>query len=163
MPEKIFVECKPDEALVNKILDVPECRIYHASNRSGVVKRLRKNENCAGMVDNDPGKPKSNYYKNEFVKIDENKEFDFWITKHKSTGNILIELVPDLETWIINFSKKNGISLKEFSLSDNPGRLHRIINQSLTEFIIFLEFLKENENFKKFCLEFNKTLLENKG
>jgi len=93
----------------------------------------------------------------------ENKEFDFWITKHKSTGNILIELVPDLETWIINFSKKNGISLKEFSLSDNPGRLHRIINQSLTEFIIFLEFLKENENFKKFCLEFNKTLLETKG
>lgn len=56
----IFVECKPDEALL-KSLGATKKRIDHRGNKPEVCKALEKSNNSKGLIDEDPWSTQPRY------------------------------------------------------------------------------------------------------
>ena len=50
----IFVECKPDRTLIQFLLEHFPAEIVHSGSKPGVCKKLEKNQNCIGLIDEDP-------------------------------------------------------------------------------------------------------------
>jgi len=147
----IYVECNPDKLLL-KTLGVLKKHIVHAGGKSNICKQLEKHKNCKALIDKDPGSPQPPYIKK--LKINEvHSREKIEILKDEKNNNIVIMLDPRLEGWIIYVAKQVKISLERYGLSNDEGRLHRIINTNLNNFKRLLDKLKQTEPLK---------LLENK-
>ena len=54
----IFVECKPDAALVRRITGLPRRHVMHElKGKYEVCKRIGAQGNCKALIDEDPGSP----------------------------------------------------------------------------------------------------------
>jgi len=88
----IFVECKPDLALVQSLTKVARRGIIHEfKGKGGICSRLRRQTNCKGLIDEDPSSGQPRFVKES--KLEENfPEHDIKVLHHNSTDNRLIVL-----------------------------------------------------------------------
>ena len=139
----IYVECKPDWVLVTSLLKKTD-RVMHLGNKSEVCKRLKKTENCIGMVDEDPESIQPKYLEELELECDLNP-LQLKVLNDRDASNRLILLRPRLEEWIIGTARKEGFTLETFGLSSNPKTLHSIINLYIMRFKNLVEVLKTSE------------------
>ena len=143
----IYVECKPDFELVRCITGIPKRGIIHESNKPGVCKKLEKQSNCKGMVDEDPGSSQPPYISRLILKDDLfQDELKVYYDRHRN--NYLIVLCPKLEDWILKTAKQADLDVDGYSLPKDPNELHRNINIRLDNFKRLLADLNEAERIK---------------
>jgi len=133
----IFVECKPDYLLVRK-LGYSKKQIIHAGNISEVCKRLQNNQNCCGLVDEDPYGTKPTYMVNLLNNSLISNNHDIKVAYDNRRNNYLIVLCPRLEEWFHKTARIIRINLRQYRLPDNPVKLHAVINENLDKFESFL-------------------------
>ena len=138
----IFVECKPDFVLVNQFISRRE--IVHAGNISEVIKKVLKQAHSIGVIDEDPSSPKPTAFR-KFVlrKTLADESLQIYTAKNKSK---LIVLSPNLEGWILQVTRKEGINLRKYGLPENERELHEIINLNLAKFEKLLQDLIIKKN-----------------
>ena len=138
----IFIECKPDLALLKSLTSIPRREITHEFKGKGeICNRLRKLSNCTGLIDEDPDSGQPLYVKEAKLENDLS-EHEIKVLHHSQTDNRLIVLCPTLEEWILRATRQAGINIRNYSLPNNARRLHREINISLDKFEKLLEDLK---------------------
>jgi len=138
----IFVECKPDRTLTQFLIENFPAEIVHSGNKPGVCKKLKKNQNCIGLIDEDPNSVQPSYIDNLELEYDL-EQFEIRVLKDQTNNNRLIILKPRLEEWIIATTRNCNIEMEPFGLDSNPHHLHSIINTSLDLFMELIVFLKD--------------------
>jgi len=136
-----IVECDPDVILVSSLASISVRRIVHAGGKHQVLRRLLKQRDSIGMIDEDPLSIQPRRFLQKFVEID-NLERDKLKILHYAQGNDrLIVLCPRLEEWIVETCRVANVELRRHNLPDDPIRLHGIINFRLNRFQRLVEDL----------------------
>ncbi len=144
--ERIYVECKPDKALVKK-LGFTQKEIYDAGDKSRVYYRLQKGRNLIAIVDEDPNPTTtiSMYpYEKRLERVSE--QYGMVLFCDISRNNKIIVLKGMLENWLIQVCKSEKIDITKFGLSNKCSQLHDEINRRLPAYEKLLDHLLENEN-----------------
>lgn len=141
----IFVECKPDTLLVKYLASSSERRIIHSNGKSGVCKALTNNNNCIGVVDEDPWSNQPKYLKN-LRENNDHQEYGINLLLDADRDNKVIVIRPRLEEWIIQAAEKANVNLDGYKLPSDGEGLHDIINKNLEKFERLLEELKSTED-----------------
>jgi hypothetical protein len=150
----IYLECKPDEALV-VTLGIPGKEIEHTSGKGSVCKKLEKSKHSKGLVDEDPSSIQPSYIKK--LKTLSNKHY-IKLLYDKNAENYLIILCPNLEVWILNATRDAEINIKNYNLPDNADELHKILNTKIGKFTNLLQTLiKEKSRMLKTLEDFIKS------
>lgn len=138
----IYVECKPDKALLRTI-GINENEIYHTGGKSRVIFKLLRSERCCGVIDEDPTAPNlPNKFRNHFRKKQEN--FGTKIFEDEKQ-NKLIMICPKLEEWVVNIVRKYRIDLKSFNLPEDSESLHKTINFTVKDFEKLISQISDKE------------------
>ncbi len=144
----IYVECKPDFTLVKSLTKIPKKEIIHEmKGKSEVCKKLERQRNCKGLVDEDPLSTQPSYIKK--VKLEnELFQYELKVFRDESNENRLIVLCPRLEEWILKAAQEADLNVERYHLPNIPGKLHRVINLDLSKFERLLKDLKDSERLK---------------
>ena len=144
----IYLECKPDFALVKSITRVPKREIIHErKGKSGVCKRLEGQRNCKGLVDEDPLSTQPPYIKK--VRLENDLfQYELKVFYDESNGNRLFVLCPKLEDWILKAAKEAHLGMKKYGLPDTQEKFHKVINLDPSKLERLLTDLKDCERFK---------------
>jgi hypothetical protein len=140
----LFVECKPDYALV--ALLSPR-KVEHAGNKVGVIKKLVRSpgvpnfENSMGMVDEDPLSTRDPDLRH-FTELARSNRAKIKVLHYRLLNNRLIVLCPRLEEWIIAAAREAQVRLTDYNLPDNPTALHEIINLRTDNFEDLIKTLR---------------------
>lgn len=143
----IYVECKPDFALVKSVTKIPKREIVHEINKPEVCKRLGRQRNYKGLVDEDPSSPQPPYVRKMNLENNLPKD-ELKVLYDGPRDNRLIVLCPRLEEWILKAAREANLNMKKYSLSNTPEKLHREINLNLDKFERLLEDLKDTKRLK---------------
>ena len=137
--KKVFVECKPDQKLINFIAISKRLKIdmVHCGDKPRVLKNTLRNAGSIGIIDEDPGSPQSSLLK-MFKEIKEDNDLGIRVYKG-SNGSILIELRPRLEEWLLRLCRLSRINVKKHGFPSDPGLFKKIINQRLNNLEKLLE------------------------
>jgi len=126
----IFIECNPDKYLVRQLVRGKQQRkkkIEHGGGKSKVLDLLEKRKGrIVGVVDEDPNRTKHPPKKRKEYITKDSKDSIKLLRKRDDSSKSLIELSPDLEGWLINRAKENGINLEDYGLPDNRKKMHDI-------------------------------------
>jgi hypothetical protein len=153
----IFVECKPDQALVAYVTNIKRRDIIHEfQGKGGVCNQLRKRRSCKGVVDNDPFSVQPRYIQNARLE-DDLSEQEIKVLHDDANNNYIIVLCPTLEEWILKAAKGANIDVRKYSLPNDAVKLHREININLDKFKALVDDLKTSGRLKAF-----KKILEQK-
>ena len=133
----LYVECYPETTLA-KMLGIPRKKITHASGKGDVCKKLSKNRNSKGLIDEDPYSTQPNYLKRLELLAEEN---DVKLLIDNKNRNQTVVICPKLEDWIITATKEVGTDLRDFGLPNDPYELHKIIHLRLDKFERLLKAL----------------------
>lgn len=143
----IYVECKPDFALVKSITSIPKGEIIHQKGKSRVCQKLEKDKNCKGLLDEDPLSTQPPYMRE--VKLEGDLfQAELKVFHDESNGNYLFVLCPRLEDWILEATKEAHLSMKKYGLPNTSEKLHRVINIDLSKFEKLLTDLKDSQRLK---------------
>lgn len=134
----IYLECNPDKILVNA-LGISHKEIKHAYSKGNVCNTLIKNNNVAGLVDEDPSSPQPGYIKTLQYQAFQQ---DIRVFADPRRGNRLIMLCPRLEEWIISVAHEAKINLNDYDLPGNAKQLHKIINLQQSSLKKFVDDIK---------------------
>lgn len=137
---EIVVECNPDEALL-KVLGYSNKMIIHQPSRGQVVNYLERNPTAIGIVDDDPGSAKPNYFKKFKKETDEKFGVESYAIDKLGTRLIIIK--PRLEEWIIKHAQESKIDLTKHSMPSSGNELHKIINTRIPRFMNLLKEMIE--------------------
>ena len=96
----IYVECKPDQLLVQMLTSWPNREIIHENDKYKVMKTLRRQRNGRAMVDEDPNSIPPAYLSKMQVS-QEISNRGLRVLLDDSRGNRVVVLCPKLEDWII--------------------------------------------------------------
>ena len=144
----IYVECDPDFVLVKSITDIPKREIVHEGGKGNVFKKLKKNQNSKGLVDEDPMCSQPKYV--EKMKVEEDlSPHGIKILYDNSNNNYLFVLYPRLEGWILKATKEAKIDIKKYGLPNDEEKLHKIINIRIDKFEKLIKDLKEKSKMLK--------------
>ena len=142
----VYVECKPDEALVSILTD-REARVVHQANKPEVVKALKRTAkgkegalDIVAVVDEDPGSAQPRSLREEFNEVRSTENLK--ILAFRGSSAKLVILRPRLEEWILSACRLCGVDPRELGLSDDPNELHRIVNVRLEKFTKLVEGLR---------------------
>jgi hypothetical protein len=135
----IFVECKPDLLLVQKITGIPKKEILHSGNKGEVIKNLSRSKNSIGLIDEDPGDSQPKYIASmSLMKYDRYSDLKIY---RDNKNNSLVVLCPVLEEWILKTARLGKIKMGDFNLPENASKFHKTINLNLRKFEMLLEIL----------------------
>ncbi|MDL1956249.1 MAG: hypothetical protein LWW95_04240 [Candidatus Desulfofervidus auxilii] len=144
----IYVECDPDFVLVKSITNISKREIIHEGGKGNVCKKLKKNQNSKGLVDEDPISSQPKYV--EKMKVEENfSAHGIKVLYDNSNNNYLFVLCPRLEEWILRATKEAKIDIKKYGLPNDAEKLHKIINIRIDKFERLIEDLKEKSKMVK--------------
>lgn len=132
----IYVECKPDAALVQALTQLPHREIVNElKGKYEVLKRISNGSNAKGLVDEDPAANQPAYFARMEVQRDLPQR-GLKILEDVGKGNRVVLLCPKLEDWIIMAAQDAEVDLEDrrYNLPNNPTRLHRVINIDLRKF-----------------------------
>lgn len=144
----IYVECKPDFTLVKSLTKIPKREIVHEiKGKPEVCKRLERQRNCKGLVDEDPLSVQPPYMKK--VRLENDLfQYELKVFYDESNSNYLFLLCPRLEEWILKAAQDANLNVEKYSLPNAPEKLHRVINLDLSKFEKLLEGLKDSKRLK---------------
>jgi hypothetical protein len=135
----IFVECKPDLLLVQKITGISKKEVLHSGNKGEVIKNLSRSKNSIGLIDEDPGDSQPKYIASMLLlKDDRNSDLKIY---SDNKNNFLVVLCPVLEEWILKTAALEKIKMADYNLPGNVSRFHKTINLNLLKFEMLLESL----------------------
>jgi hypothetical protein len=129
----IYVECKPDQTLVQVVTGLSIRQVTHEFKGKGeVMNQLARTTNSVGLVDEDPGKtqPRSLMAMRMVQELSERG----LLLRQDSRGNRLVLLRPRLEEWVVVAARDARVPPHQFNLPDDPRRLHAVINLELRQF-----------------------------
>ena len=139
----IFVECKPDLMLVQKITGISKKHILHSGNKGEVIKNLSRSNRSTGLIDEDPGDSQPKYIASmTLLKDDRHSDLKIY---RDSKDNILVVLCPVLEEWILKTARLEKIKMTDHNLPENASRFHKTINLNLRRFEMLLESLSNSK------------------
>jgi hypothetical protein len=135
----IVVECDADESFI-KILGVSRKEIRHVRGKGEVLNAIQKFNRIVGVVDADPDKSQPNLIQNY---KETTRKGSITLFQHKNLPeNIVIQISPDLEGWLLHRAKHHKMALKqEYHLPGSVPRLHCPRIENRPQFLRFLEDL----------------------
>jgi len=128
----ILIECNPDETLMQEC-GIFRRRIEHSYGKSRIGNKLNKNKNYIALIDEDPDGTQPPYFKKTNFSIVK-KEFGYTIKSDKNNNHTIVELEPNLETWILDACKEISVDIRTYNLPNNARSLHNIINININKF-----------------------------
>lgn len=141
------VECDADVVLVSELASISERKIMHAYGKHNVLRRLIfKDTDSIGMVDQDPLRIQPKKFLQRFNEISYSATDKLKILCFPRRNNRLIVLYPRLEEWILEASRRAGISVQKYNLPSHPDNLHEIINLKTNRFRQLVHDLKQRSN-----------------
>ena len=143
----IYVECKPDFTLVRTITKIPKKHIIHAGGKSEICRKLEKQQNCTGLIDEDPLSIRPPYIEKMEI-VDNLLQHELKVLYDTSRGNYLVVLRPRLEEWILKAAQEASTDVRKYGLPDDAGKLHQEINANLDKFERLIENLKDSGRLK---------------
>lgn len=141
----IYVECKPDSILVKSLIKISRKEIIHAGNKPEICKKLKKRENCVGLVDEDPNSPQPPYMKR--MKAEFLSENGLKIL-HDKKYNRLVVLCPRLEEWLLEAVKQANMQMGNYGLPNDGMKLHQRINININKLERLIRDLKDCDRIK---------------
>lgn len=144
----IFVECKPDYALVASVTNIKRRDIIHEFKGKGeVCNQLKKRSSCIGLVDDDPLSVQPRYIQE--AKLDNDlPEHEIKVLHDNTNNNYIIVLCPRLEEWVLKTASEAGIDVRKYNLPKDAAKLHGEINISLDKFGDLVDDLKASARLK---------------
>lgn len=128
----IYVECKPDEALVRLLMQLSRKEVVHElKGKPQVAYKVSRRQGCVGLVDEDPGAIQPKYFQQ--LRAEEFPPNALRALHDDTSNNKVVMLCPRLEEWIIRASHNSKIRLDQYDLPDDPKRLHRVINDDISK------------------------------
>ena len=117
----IYVECKPDQLLVQMLTGWRRREIIHENDKFQVMKKLRRQTGGRAMVDEDPTSNQPDYL-TEMQIQEEFSNMGLRILSDAARGNRAVVLCPRLEEWVIRGADEAGISLtdRRYNLPNPP-------------------------------------------
>ena len=153
---RLVVECSADEALAHAV-GIPSQSIEHSLGRGRVCKRLQQLEGATGLVDDDPGVAKPDYFK---CLAESKWDQGIRLFDDKERGNRIVILSPRLEEWLVQSARQSGLKMTDYGFgSDNGVQLHAEINQRLRSLNDLVSSLVERKSLR---LLYPKSLLVGK-
>lgn len=143
---KLFLECKPDEALA-RTLGCERKIITHCNDKGDVCKRLCKGREMKGLIDEDPMSAQPAYIR-ELQKKEHKRVYGvIHHIDHDRTHSIIV-LCPQLEGWFLEACRnRNGrLNVGDFNLPNNVDDLHKVINFRLKNFENAVRTLLDRQN-----------------
>lgn len=144
----IFVECKPDETLV-EALGISRENLRHVRDKPRVIKLVRKYDGSIGLIDEDPFSAQPSFLK-EFREVD--FEHHVRLLKHGSDKeSYLVVLCPRLEEWVLDAAKEVRLDPQKYGLPAGAAELKRVINYRLDCYRKFIEKIlgEKSQRFEK--------------
>ena len=144
----ILVECNPDAFLIRQ-LGFSRKMIKHEGGKGKVFEIVGKTSPSIGIVDEDPdsGQPAelANY------RITERAGSLTLMVNKKDPSKRIIQISPNLEHWLVERTKKNGIALKGYHLPEDSGALHDIpyIQDNLEFRELLEEIINKDDEMKR--------------
>ncbi len=136
----IYVECKPDKALISHIVGG---EIKHLGNKSEVCKTLERTKNSIGIIDEDPHSHQPPYIKKiKFIKSEENLK----LYRDENNKNKIILICPRLEEWILEIVREEKIDIRDYGFSEDPNQFHNEVNLKIPKFQQLINKLKRSKN-----------------
>ncbi|NNN07413.1 MAG: hypothetical protein HKL90_16105 [Elusimicrobia bacterium] len=114
----VFVECNADVALVSA-LGLPKASVDHAFDKGRVCRRVEKNDESVGMIDEDPNAPQPAYLDALAASPDAHGVRSL---QDRSGRTRIVVLCPRLEDWLAKAAKDAGVSVADFGF--DPKFLH---------------------------------------
>lgn len=142
----IYLECKPDAALVRGLTGLTRRQIVHEfKGKYDVCKRVSGQTECKALVDEDPGSIQPPY----LARINLARELsqqDLKVFRDESRSNLVVVMCPKLEDWILKAAEEAGLDVREhrYGLPAGARRLHQVINADLSKFERLLQDLLEH-------------------
>jgi hypothetical protein len=119
----IVVECYSDEYLIKQIGSCGR-RIWHEEGKGNVISRCSKQSDVIGLIDADPTSPQPGL-KELYLLTEKFGKLTFY-RKREDSPNILIQITPRLEDWLIERARVNNMPIRDYDLPESPRQLHRI-------------------------------------
>lgn len=144
----IYVECKPDIALVEAVTGLRRRDMVHELQGKGAIcRRLKRRSNCKAMIDEDPWAVQPSYIET-LTALRHIPEHGLKLLHDKANNNFLIVLCQRLEEWILRTATQAHIDVRRYKLPNRPDKLHHEINLVLDRFEGLLSQLKGCDNFE---------------
>ncbi|KYK35474.1 MAG: hypothetical protein HXS46_12500 [Theionarchaea archaeon] len=143
----VYVECKPDRTLVKSITRIHKKYIIHAGGKSEICKNLQKQQDCIGLVDEDPLRVQPSYIERMRV-VDEIVQHELRVLHDGSRDNYVIVLCPRLEEWLLKAAQESNVKVEKYGLPSDGMKLHQKINANLDKFKELLEDLRISNRLK---------------
>lgn len=143
----VYVECKADFSLIKSIMKIPKRKIYHAGCKSELCKKLEKQDDCIGLMDEDPLSVQPSYIKKMEV-VSTLPQCDLTVLHESSKRNYIVILCPRLEDWIVRTAQEAGIRLEKYGFPRDPDEFHERVNSNLEKFEMLIENLTDSRRMK---------------
>ena len=139
----IYVECKPDTALVRTITGLGLRQVIHdLKGKPGVIGTLRGLRNARAMVDEDPFSVQPQYLSQMQV-AQEPPGSGLRLMEHPTDGNLVVMLCPRLEEWVLQAAREAQVDVSRYNLPSDARRFKSEINDALDRFQRLVEALDE--------------------
>ena len=127
----IFLECKPDEALVRS-LGVRRREVNHQRNKEQVLKMITRVTNCIALVDEDPNSSPPPLF-GQLLRLEDSLARGILLYLDRRRNNQVVVLCPNLEGWVIRSDQESRIRHDQppYRLPDTARSLHNVINDRL--------------------------------
>ena len=89
----IYVECKPDQTLVQTLTGQPNRAFIHEQGKYQLMNKLKRQRNARAMVDEDPGTNQPAYLTTMQV-LQDSRETALKLLSDESRGNRVVVLCP---------------------------------------------------------------------
>ncbi|GAB6286474.1 MAG: hypothetical protein STSR0009_26750 [Methanoregula sp.] len=119
----MIVECYNDEYLIRKL--ATGVKIKHEKGIGNVVLRTFAHTNVIGMIDEDGTQANPRLFQSHYILIEDAKDMKIY-RKNNDTMNLIVELCPALEGWLINRASRCGLLMRDFGLPDNRADLFKL-------------------------------------
>ena len=125
----IYVECKPDQVLVQMLTSWSNREIIHEEGKYRLMAKLSKRRDTLAMVDEDPNANQPAYLSKMQV-TQEISNRGLRVLADASQGNRVVVLCPKLEDWIISVAEEADVSLSDrrYNLPNTANALHKVVN-----------------------------------
>lgn len=139
-----YYECVNDKILL-EALKITLQRKEHARGKGNVCKALKEGNYLKGLVDEDPLANQPSYYK-KLQRLD--STYNINVYEDKLHNNILVELCPDLENWLINFFNIYNINFQKNNIPNNPERFKNLSNTQKEKVIELITTHSDKQEFQ---------------
>ena len=145
----IYVECKPDQLLVQMLTSWSNRDIIHEEGKYRLMAKLSNRRDTLAMVDEDPTSNQPAY----LTRMQVGHEFSSMglrVLRDESRANQVVVLCPRLEEWVIRGANEAGISLnnRRYNLPTTLGALRRVINMDLRKVERLVSDLADSPRFR---------------